>query len=297
MTETAQKPAIFAADDRAHAIVQRAFARSGLRPGKHGWDSLKTWSDLPRTTERPVLVAWMLDDMTPETVKRFRARQGATERYTMFLLFQGSLPARAVADRMAWLNVRNDQRVLFVSEDGEKEEALAERLLLALDQADQESRIVDAWWEGTTLVVVSPTSEGFRKLRVPLEKLPVLQKLSEKQRQGIQIDEEGLFLYWPTGDIHLGWEQFEYAVDKPASLRARQQTKAFNQAYGVAIRKLRQEKGLRQSDIKGLTARQIGRIESGHRATLSALQKLAQAHGLQVSTYLDELAKRLTMGR
>jgi transcriptional regulator with XRE-family HTH domain len=70
--------------------------------------------------------------------------------------------------------------------------------------------------------------------------------------------------------------------------------KAFNQAYGVAIRKLRREKGLRQSDIEGLTARQVGRIEAGQRATLSALRKLAQAHGMGVDEYMDRLAQSLT---
>ena len=40
---------------------------------------------------------------------------------------------------------------------------------------------------------------------------------------------------------------------------------------------IRGVKGLRQSDIEGLAARQVGRIESGQRATLSALQELAQA--------------------
>lgn len=166
-----------------------------------------------------------------------------------------------------------------------------------MTDADQENRIVDAWWEGTTLVVVSPTPEGFRKLRVPLEKLPVLQKLSPEQRQKLEIDEEGTFLYWPGGDIHLGWEQFEYTVDKAAGLKAKQQTEAFNRAYGAAIRKLRREKGLRQSDIEGLTARQVGRIESGRRATLPALQKLAQSHGMSVTEYMDELAKRLATDR
>jgi hypothetical protein len=160
-----------------------------------------------------------------------------------------------------------------------------------------ENRITDAWWEGTTLVVVSPTPEGFRKLRVPLEKLPVLQRLPDDQCQNFEIDEEGIFLYWPDGDIHLGWEQFEYAVDKAASLKARQQTKAFNKVYGAAIRKLRQEKGLRQSDIEGLTARQVGRIESGQRATLSALQKLAKSHGMNINEYVNELANRLTTNK
>lgn len=296
MIEVARKPDIFAVDEHAKAIFRRAFSKSGLAAGKHGWNSLKTWSNLPRDPQRSILVAWMLEDMTPETVKRFRAQKGVADRYVMFLLFQGSLPSRAVADRLAWLNVRNEERVFFVSEDGEKEESVAQRLLLALDRVGEDRRIVDAWWEGTTLVVMSPTPAGFRKLRLPLEKLPVLQKLSERKRQGFQIDAEGLFLHWPAGDIHLGWEQFECAVDPAASLRVRQQSEAFNRAYGVAIRKLRREKGLRQSDIAGLTARQVGRIEAGQRATLSALRKLAQAHGMGIDEYMAQLAQCLTTG-
>ncbi len=48
--------------------------------------------------------------------------------------------------------------------------------------------------------------------------------------------------------------------------------------------------------MEGLTARQVGRIASGQRATFSALQKLARSHGMSINDYMDELAKRLTMG-
>jgi hypothetical protein len=112
-------------------------------------------------------------------------------------------------------------------------------------KADEDDRILDAWWEGSTFVVVSPKVDGFRKLRVPVEKLPVLGRLSREQREVFEIDEEGTFIYWPSGDIHLGWEQFEYAVDETAHLKARLQTQAFNKTYGAAIAALRKEKGLR----------------------------------------------------
>ncbi len=97
-----------------------------------------------------------------------------------------------------------------------------------------------------------------------------------------------------SADIHLGWEQFEGAVDETAYLKAKQQVEGFNKAYGAAIEALRKEKGLRQSDIEGLTPRQVGRIESGQcRATLSALRKLAKAHHMSVNEYLEELSKSL----
>ena len=165
---------------------------------------------------------------------------------------------------------------------------------MPLDRAHEDNRILDAWWEETTFVVVSPTAEGFRKLRVPMEKLPVLQDLSKEDREAFEIDEDGTFIYWPSGDIHLGWDQFECAVDETAHLKAKQQMEGFNKTYGAAIQALRKEKGLRQSDIEGLTPRQVGRIESGQcRATLSALRKLAKAHKTGVSEYMEELSRRL----
>lgn len=165
---------------------------------------------------------------------------------------------------------------------------------MRLDRVGEDNRILDAWWEETTFVVVSPTAEGFRKLRVPIEKLPVLQGLSKGDREAFEIDEDGTFIYWPSGDIHLGWEQFECAVDETAHLKAKQQTEGFNKAYSAAIEALRKKRSLRQSDIEGLTPRQVGRIESGQcRATLSALRKLAKAHNMSVSQYMEELSRCL----
>jgi len=294
MPETMEKPEIFAADDHLKEVFEKALSRSGLKARKHGWRSIITWGDSFTDPDSRVLVAWMLKDVTRETVKRFRQEYASTGRGTLFVVFRGDLPSRAVADRVAWLNVKDDERVYFAPVGKEEEEAFAERLLIALDRADEDNRILDAWWEETTFVVVSPTREGFRKLRVPIEKLPVLQGLSIEEHDAFEIDEDGTFIYWPSGDIHLGWEQFEGAVDETAYLKAKQQTEGFNKTYGAAIEALRKKKGLRQSDIEGLTPRQVGRIESGQcRATLSALQKLAKAHDMTISKYLEELSQHL----
>jgi hypothetical protein len=163
---------------------------------------------------------------------------------------------------------------------------------MALDSGDGDNRILDAWWEESTFVVVSPSGEGFRKLRVPLGKLPVLAECSKEARDNFKIDEDGVFIYWPGIDVHLGWEQFEQAVDKQSCLKAKQQSDEFNRAYGAAIRKAREAHKLLQSSIKGLTPRQIRRIETGQcRATYNALGKLAQAHGMSISEYLGKLAE------
>jgi hypothetical protein len=294
MAEMTAKPAIFVADKRLKTVFQNAFTGSGLRPGRGGWRYIVSWGDSVTSAAGTILAAWSVEDVTREALKDFRRRYVALHRPTVYyVLFGGGLPSRAVVDRVAWLNVKDDQRILLAPV-GEGEETFARRLLTALDKADDDRRILDAWWEESTLVVVSATQEGFRKSRVPLEKLPVLRRISQRQREDFAIDEDGTFIHWPSADIHLGWEQFERAVNVAARLKAEQQTEGFNRAYGAAIEGLRKDKGLRQSDIAGLTARQVGRIEHGQcRATLSALQKLAQAHDMSVNTYMEELARRL----
>lgn len=294
MPEIMAKPEIFVADKRLKTVFQNAFTGSGLRPGRGGWRCIVSWGDSFTSAAGTILAAWSVEDVTREALKDFRRRYVVPRRPTVYyVLFGGGLPSRAVVDRVAWLNVKDEERILLAPV-GEGEENFARRLLTALDKADDDRRILDAWWEESTFVVVSATRQGFRKSRVPLEKLPVLRRIPERQREDFEIDEDGIFIHWPGGDIHLGWEQFECAVDVTARLKAEQQVEGFNRTYGAAIEGLRKEKGLRQSDIEGLTARQVGRIEHGQcRATLSALGKLAKAHDLSVNEYMEELSRRL----
>lgn len=285
-TETLEKPEILAADENSESIVECAFSKSGLKAGKHGWRSIKSWDTLSSSSGAPLLVAWTSTFIDSDKVRRLRN----LKRTKIFLLFQGNLPFEAVADRIVWLGVHDDKRICIVAED-KQAELFVERILLALDNGDYEGRIIDARWEEDTLVVVSPAANRFNKLRVPLKKLPVLQGHNRQERENFEIDEEGVFIYWPELDIHLGWEQFEQAVDEGAYLKAKQQSEEFNKSYGIAIRELRQKGQLRQSDIKGLTPRQVGRIERGEcRATHNALSKLAKAHNMSVSEYMNELA-------
>jgi hypothetical protein len=234
-----------------------------------------------------------LDDLTREKIAEIRSLKGLKGRDKVFLLLKGKLPSRAVVERIAWLHVKDERRVYYAETDPSGEAALAERLLTTLD-SDDKHRILDAWWEDGTFVVVSPCRTGFDKLRVPIEKLSVLNGRSTKQLQHFEIDEDGLFIHWPEIDVHLGWEQFQTAVDRQAYLRAKQQSDAFNRAYGAAIKTLRKNSSLRQSDMEGLTARQVGRIERGQcRATAAALAKLANAHRMTLSAYMSELAALL----
>ena len=50
---------------------------------------------------------------------------------------------------------------------------------------------------------------------------------------------------------------------------------------------------VKQSDIKGLSERQVRRIEKGEGTTFESLRRLAAAHGLDLKKYLDEVAKMI----
>ncbi len=291
MTNTISKPEILAVDEQLHAVFTAAFSKLGLNSGTRGWHAVKTWHTVSSAHSVPLLVAFMLDDIVPENINSLK---NLKRKDTFFLIFQGDLPARAIADRMAHLDVRTERRIHLIESDVEDERAYVERLLLGLDCTSDENHILDAWWEEETFVVVSPGTKGFSKLRVPLDTLRPLKGCTNVELQNFEIDVDGLFVYWPDLDVHLGWEQFALAIDSEALLKARQHSHEFNKAYGLGIRQLRESRDLHQGDIKGLTARQVGRIERGQcRATHAALTKLAKTHKLPLNDYLDELSKQL----
>lgn len=290
-TEMLERSEILAADEHAESLLRKASA-NGRQAGSRKRRSLvKNWKTLPSGGTTRLFVVCTLEDLTHERIAQIHKLRGLKGRDKVFLLLKGNMPSAAVADRIVRLNVRDGRRIHLVDMDNVNEEDFAERLLLALDSDADEHRILDAWWENKTLVVVSANRSGLEKLRVPLSELPAL-KGQQGQALGVfEIDEDGIFIYWPELDVHLGWEQFATAIDQRAYLRAKQQATTFNRSYGKAIRKLREQHHLRQSDIKGLTPRQVGRIERGQcRATHTALTKLAKAHQLTLPDYMNKLA-------
>jgi hypothetical protein len=100
---------------------------------------------------------------------------------------------------------------------------------------------------------------------------------------------------WPELDVHLGWNQFLQAVDPEELRKAQQRSVDFNERYGAAIRKIREESGILQSKAEGLTDWQVRRIEQGEcRATSAAISALAKAHGLHANTYMARLTQAMS---
>jgi hypothetical protein len=235
----------------------------------------------------PIIFVSRLADVVVDTAKR--VRQTGRAKY---LLFSEGMPIEALASRLPRLDVRDANR-LHVAREGDAESiaAILFRLFRAIAQPKEAHSILDAWVEGEDLVLLSPS---FRRLSVPLGKLTRFIGDSKKAIKAFEIDEDGRFLFWPHADVHLGWEQMRQFMDPTAAVAGKQKTEEFNRGYGSAVRRLRQEKRLKQAAIDGLSERHVRRIEQGKQpVTSSALRALAKAHGMPIEDYLKELAGRL----
>ena len=249
------------------------------------------WQDVKLVQERAQKIDTVFVSSLGEIPERVphEAQTGSSGRH---LLFAESLPVEAIASRLVSLGVKSPQRLHIAREETSQEiTELLFRVFAGTVEDDNSKRIADAWIENGRLVLLSPT---FRRITVPLELLENCIGHDIEDVRNFEIDEDGSFLFWPHADVHLGWEQLVTLVDPGEILRAKQNTDAFNATYGAAIRAMREGNDLRQSDIKGLTERNLRRIEKGElRASKRAIAALASAHNMNTGEYMDELAKRL----
>ncbi|NJN73232.1 MAG: helix-turn-helix transcriptional regulator [Limnothrix sp. RL_2_0] len=63
-----------------------------------------------------------------------------------------------------------------------------------------------------------------------------------------------------------------------------------DKAFEKAIATFRKQSKLRQSDIKGVSSRQVSRIENGENTKLETLELFAKAHKLEINDYLEAIA-------
>ena len=248
------------------------------------------WQQVRKQSRRDVFVVSRLRDLANEhELTNAKRVSGGTKR---FLLFLEDMPAESIPEYLLRLDIRSKNRVHLARLTGRDDEySFLLRFVAALAASNQHETVVDAWWEGDRFVVLSPT---FKRLRVPLEALPKLAKAKRKELQNFEIDPYGDFIYWPAHDIHMGWSQFEQAVNPQARLRVEQKNRKFNECYGRAIRTLRKSVKLSQRAIDGLNERTVRRIEQGKaRATSNAIAKLARAHQMKPQEYMSVLAELL----
>jgi hypothetical protein len=240
----------------------------------------------------PLLVISHLGDIPEESA----AIQSVGHRGRKYLLFLGDMPVEAIPSRIPRLHVRDSQRLHIARErDMKGISAIISRAIGGIAFGKQHTGIVDAWIEDDYLVVLFP---AFDRLKVPLSKLTKHLGTNKDEIKAFEIDEDGSFLYWPHADVHLGPDQLHAIVDPTFVVALPQRSSQFHGEYGEAIRSLREEHGLKQTEIEGVTDRHLRRIEHGQLpATSGVLQSLADAHGMDISEYMAELARRLAQKR
>jgi len=199
-----------------------------------------------------------------------------------------------IAQWISTTNIRAENRLHVVRVDDLEAPQVSEllgRLCFSLQPQKVPGNIVDVCLGGNSLLVRGPRH---RMLHVPIDHLSSLRGQPPRVLRNFQIDPDGSFVYWPDIDVHLGWNQFLQAVDPNELRKAQQRSTDFNQRYGAAVRTVREGLKIAQSKVEEITDRQLRRIEQGKcRATSGALAALAQAHGLPVNDYLDQLSKSM----
>lgn len=164
------------------------------------------------------------------------------------------------------------------------------RVLTAWNAGAQEELIAQATFTPDRRLVV--LSCALKRFEVLSSDIPALKKLTGRQLSKFDIDEDGSYIHWPAGDIHLDLSAIRSITDPEWRMKKEVEQLAGFQTMGSAIREIRKEAGLRQEDVGGLSARQLRRIEHGGRPTSRSLKLLARAHQMGENEYMECVAKR-----
>jgi hypothetical protein len=165
--------------------------------------------------------------------------------------------------------------------------SIPRRVLTAWPQNAQEQLIAKASVSKDRLFVLSCALQPYE---IAFDSMPSLKRIPVAERGSFVIDEDGSYIHWPGPDIHLDLDAIRAAIDPHAHARAEAAKALHDARYGAAIAKLRLKMGLKQSQISGLSERQVRRIEKGEGTTYEALHRLASAHRMDLESYLRELA-------
>ena len=168
------------------------------------------------------------------------------------------------------------------------------RVLGAFVMDSAEESIADAACHDEELWVLAC---DFSQHRFPFSAVRALARMPEDERETFVIAKDGAYVHWPISDVHLTLPDLRAAVDpalgRAASLARIQE----GELFGRAVRRLREKHGLFQSQIPGLSARHLRRIEQGESgASVSddVLVKLASAHNLEPEHYLEAVVDSMS---
>lgn len=164
------------------------------------------------------------------------------------------------------------------------------RVMFAWQAGAQERLIANAVLSGDKLFVVNCALE---QLEVSFSEIRALMDIPVEDRGSFEIAEDGSYIAWPKSDVHIDMDTIRASVDKEFREQHEAMKLVADRKFGEAVSALRKRAGLRQSDIEGLSERQVRRIENGERPKVASLRLLAETHGMALNEYLKTVARTI----
>lgn len=197
------------------------------------------------------------------------------------------VPEQAIPHLSSTLRLHKPDQRLRVCRDP----LVVKRLIIALKRPVPWEGILDAYvLEGSLVLVLGDMSVR----EFPIKELPRVGCLVPGVLNNFTIDSAGSYLYWPDRDVHMGPSQMLQAVD-PMYLADVEIRRYEMENVSQAIEDMRHIRQLKQTEIRGLSERHVRRLEKEKvRLTVDAATKFANAFGLSLSGFLDELSERIT---
>lgn len=266
-------------------------------------------SEVTVIAQDPTSSGWLRPSGTVHVARR--ALPHLAEKGHNFLVLTLASELSEVAEFVSIANKRHQLKGLLVHLDMDatwipqildRANLRALRNCLVHSEAGIPQRVVEAWRCGAQddlLAAVTVTDKNLlaltcalERLEVPIDAITPLKKLNKAQRNNFQVAPDGNYVYWPDADVHLDLDALRVAVDPKYRAQADLVRTKHLEDLGGRVRRVREAHALRKSEVAGVSDRQLRRIEAGEfLPRVDTLEKLAAAHGLHVTDYLNELAQ------
>lgn len=193
----------------------------------------------------------------------------------------------------------NEKRSFILRKCSRKDKKTLNALVVESQEVAQ--RVINAWkFEAAEQLIATAcilgdelkvTDCALDTWKIPFSILPALKDIPIEERVLFEVDEDGSYLYWSSSDTHLDMESLRACVDSELRERLNAEKLLYDQRFGQAVAAVRKRFQLRQSDISGVSARHVQRIEKGEaNPKIDTLEKLANSHKLTLDEYLNEIA-------
>ena len=259
---------------------------------------------------------WLYDerarDAVPQTAAFHLVRRLRASTVRSLFVFYSAVQLPQVSNLVSAVNRRNQLLALFLWQDAdlkwlpqplERANLRAVRNLFVHTSLELPKRVLTAWQHGAEEQLIARAMVADDRLfvtscvpetsEIEVDRIPALRQIPRRERSDFVVSDDGSYIHWPSGDVHLSLDTIRRLLDPRYGERCDAARIARGRSWGVAVATLRKHCGLRQSDIVGLSERQVRRIENGEHTSVSALKKLAATHDMELSAYLDAVAKMI----